>query len=61
MTANAYYSTSAWDTLRANLALEALMEHRSIPNTYRSVWRVLHVDGFEQKWIRVFLYDRFSK
>ena len=36
----------------------AIAESRPLPRSYRSIWRVLHVDGFEVRHRLTFIFGR---
>jgi len=43
----AYYNAQVLNSLWRTIDLSAMMTIRALPRVYRSLWRTLHVDGFE--------------
>src|SRR5690242_19075252 len=43
----AYYNAETINRLWHTIDLSAMMTVRALPRVYRSLWRTLHVDGFE--------------
>ena len=51
----AYSSIEQW---KYTLSFPGMMETRPLPRSYRSIWRVLHVDGFEVRHRLTFVFGR---
>jgi hypothetical protein len=49
-----FYDKDVLAQWRANMPIMDVVDFHPLPCRYKSIWRVLHIDGFEERTIQFF-------